>query len=395
MATGSQRSRGDTLELAHHYVGGDGEAALQALLSGFEEQNQSLTVRETQYDDLRLQVKNRILGQDPPEVWSGWPGGEIQGYEDVGVVLDVTDTWESSGMVDGYRDVVADAARVDGRYYAVPLTVHRINDLYVHTEVAADLGVDPGRASGPTELVEMLEAAATSGDQRGILLPMADPFPTLQLWEVIVLGLADHQTFRAITGGEAARHRDTVVAALELVDRIADMAGGDSVYEGLTDANEQFREGVAPVYPQGDWAGGVFVEADDFTFEREWDRVPFPGTENMYAVVIDTLIPSASADLETISPFLEYAGSPDAQERFARKKGSIPARGDVSATGFDDFVRSQLDQFDRATDHPQTITHGLSVAPDQLVDLKTTVAEFLDTRDASTAADEMVRILDR
>jgi glucose/mannose transport system substrate-binding protein len=395
MSGATQRLEDVALELAHHYVGGDGEAALRALLSGFERADRSVTVEDTHYDNLRLQVKSRILGQDPPDAWTGWPGGEIEGYAEVGVVADVTELWESSGMTDGYRDVAADAARVDGQYYAVPIAVHRINDLYVHTEAASAAGIDPTRAGDPAGFVEMVEEAAATTDGPGIALPMADPFPTLQLWEVILLGLAGHRTFEEITGGDAARHRDEIRRALDLVDRLATAAGDGSLYETLTDANEQFQAGTVPVYPQGDWAAGVFDEADDFAFGTDWDRVPFPGTENMYAVVLDAVIPSASSDNDGLETFLEYAGSADGQERFSRKKGSLPARADVSMEGFGEFARSQKTQFDRATEHPQSITHGLSVSPAQLVDLKTAIAEFLDRRDVDATADEMVGVFDR
>jgi glucose/mannose transport system substrate-binding protein len=395
MSGATQRLQNVSLELAHHYVGGDGEAALQALLSGFREREGSVSVQETQYDNLRLQVKSRILGQDPPDAWTGWPGGEIEGYAEVGVVADVTDRWEASGMADGYQAVAADAARVDGEYYAVPIAVHRINDLYVHTDAAASVGIDPGRAGDPKAFVEMVEQAAAETDGPGIALPMADPFPTLQLWEVILLGSAGHRTFEAITDGNAAAHRGEIRQALALVDRLAAVAGDDAIYETLTDANEQFQAGTVPVYPQGDWAAGVFAETDDFTFGTDWERVPFPGTEDMYAVVIDAVIPSASSDSDALDRFLTYAGSPDGQERFSQKKGSLPARADVSMEGFGEFARSQKTQFDRATEHPQSITHGLSVSPAQLVDLKVAIAEFLDHRDVDETADEMVGIFDR
>jgi len=395
MSGGSQRLRTDRLELVHHYVGGDGEAALQSLLAGFGERHSELSVRETHYDNMRLRVKSRILGQDPPDAWTGWPGGEIEGYADVNVVADITELWEATGMVENYREVAADAARVDGRYYAIPITVHRINDLYVNVEAAEAAGIDPAQTRDPTEFVEQLEAADDESEGPTMLLPMADPFPTLQLWEVTLLGLSDHRTFREITDGNAARHRDAIRRAMEHVGRFAAVASDDAVYEGLTDTNEQFVDGAAPVYPQGDWAGGVFVETDDFTFGADWDRIAFPGTENMYAVVLDAVIPSASSESDALTTFLEYVGSADAQERFARNKGSLPARTDVSMQGFGDFARSQKTQFDQSTEHPQTITHGLSVSPAQLVDLKSAIATYLDSRDEAATTDEMIEIFDR
>lgn len=394
MSGGFQRERTGTLELVHHYIGGDGAAALDALLEGFRERHGSITVRETQYDNMRLQVKSRILGQDPPDAWTGWPGGELDGYVDVNVAADITEVWEESDMVSNYRSVVADAAMQDGNYFAVPIAVHRINDLYLHSETVDAAGIDPETASNPTDLVEMLGQVADETEGPGILLPMADPFPVLQLWEVTLLGLFDHRTFEAITDGNAGRYRNEIQQALEHIAEFAELAPDDAIYSGLTDANEHFIDGAAPVYPQGDWAAGVFNDTAEFEFGTDWDRIPFPGTENMFGVVLDCVIPSAEADMDTLSSFLAYAGSTDGQERFSRKKGSLPARTDTSMQGFNEFSRSQKEQFDRSTEQPQTITHGLSVTPGQLVDLKSAIASFIDSWDERETTEEMVAIFD-
>jgi glucose/mannose transport system substrate-binding protein len=243
MSGSSRRLHASQLELVHHYVGGDGQSALRALLSGFDEGNSEYSVSEIKYDNMRLRVKSRILGQEPPDAWTGWPGSETEGYADVNVAADITELWEATGMIDSYRAVAADAARVNGRYYAIPITVHRINDLYINVEAAEATGIDPARASDPTEFVEQLEAVDSESDGPTMLLPMADPFPTLQLWEVTLLGLSDHRTFQEITDGNAARHHDTIRRAMEHVGRFAAVASDDAVYEGLTDANGQFLGG--------------------------------------------------------------------------------------------------------------------------------------------------------
>ncbi|MFB6073389.1 MAG: ABC transporter substrate-binding protein [Haloarculaceae archaeon] len=394
MSTGLQGQRADALELAHHYVGGDGAAALGALLDGFRQRHGGIAVEETQYDSHRLQIKSRILRSDPPDVWTGWPGGEIEGYVDANTVADITDLWEESDMLDQYRPVVADASRVDGDLYAVPVTIHRINDLYVHADRASELGVDPTDASDPAELASLLESATAGTDAPGILLPMSDPFPVLQLWEVSLLGRQDHRTFQAITDGNAAANRSAIADALEQVTAFADLAPDESLYDDLTDANAEFVDGEVPVYPQGDWAAGVFVEETGFEFEREWHRVPFPGTESMYAVVMDAFIPSAESDSAALETFLQYVGSADAQERFARNKGSIPPRKDASMDGFSDFGRDQYRDLDRSREQPQSITHGLSVTPAQLVDLKSAMAQFVDHWDVEATTNELIDVFD-
>lgn len=393
MSGRTQRGRSKTLELAHHYVGGDGATALQAFVEGFRSTHTDVTFEETQYDNMRLRVKGRILDEQPPDLWTGWPG-EVQTYADVEVVADITDIWESTDLRSNYRSAAVDASQVDGRFYTVPTAVHRFNDLYLHTSTVEAAGIEPQRASDPGELIEMLRQVDERIDGSGFMLPMADPFTVLQLWEVVLLGLEDHRTFEQITGGNAARNRDAIQRALEHVIEFANLSSDDALYHAMTDANQYFIDGAAPVYAQGDWAAGVFSDTDGFEYGTDWERIPFPGTENQFGVVMDSLIPHVDADTDTLHEFLTYAGSPKAQETFNQRKGSLPARADVSMDGFSPFAQSQKDELDRAREQPQSITHGLSVTPLELVDLKSIIAEFIDTWDTEATTDQMVEVFD-
>lgn len=393
MAGTFRDGRSPSVELGHQYVGGDGAAAVDSLLEGFRRRHRAIDVEGTRYDNLRLQVKSRILKGDPPEAWIGWPGGELRGYVDAGVAGDVTDLWEETDLADAIRPFAAESCRVDGSYYAVPITIHRVNDLYVHTARCEEVGLDPSAASGPADLVEALRSVAGETDAAPVLVPMSDPFAVLQLWEVTLLGLHGATTFERVAGGDAAAHRDAVRSALSTVADLASVAPDGSLYDSLTDANEAFRDGGGLVYPQGDWAGGAFVEADGFEYGVDWDRVPFPGTEDAYVLVQDAVVPSADAEGEGVDAFLEHAGSAGAQAEFNRLKGSLPPRADAPMDAFTEFGRDQERLLERSRHQPKTVAHGLSVTPAQLVDLKSAVAEFVDSWDVDGTADEMVRIL--
>lgn len=393
MASTLGKERSLTVEIGHHYVGGDGAAAFSSLAEGFRRRNQSVNLQETQYDNLRLQVKSRILKQDPPDAWTGWPGGEMAGYVEANTVRDITDFWTEGDLDRQIRPFIKDTCMVGDSYHAVPISTHRVNDLYVHVETAEELGVDPATASDPAELVEVL-SQVDDDDVASVLVPMADPFVVLQLWELTLLGLYDHATFRSVTAGNATANRDAIRSALETVADLAALAPDASLYHSMPDGNDMFVDGEALAYPQGDWAGGVFVETDGFEYRTDWERAAFPGTENMYDIVLDSIIPSETADGEAVETFLEYAGSTEAQESFNRLKGSIPPRKDVSTSGFSEFARAQEQSLDRSTEQPQSITHGLSTSTAQLVDLKSVIAEFVDTWDAQQATREMVEIFD-
>ncbi|MFC6973588.1 hypothetical protein ACFQL1_01210 [Halomicroarcula sp. GCM10025709] len=56
---------GADVELLHRLVGGDGGAALEALLEGFTQQHPGVPLSDVTNENLSLTVKSRILKEDP------------------------------------------------------------------------------------------------------------------------------------------------------------------------------------------------------------------------------------------------------------------------------------------------------------------------------------------
>ncbi|MCU4716462.1 ABC transporter substrate-binding protein [Halapricum hydrolyticum] len=378
-------------ELLHRMVGGDGEAAMSALLEGFQSRHPGVSLGDVTDENLSLTVKSRILKENPPDVWVEWPGKNLAPYVEAGVLADVSDVWTDAAMEREYLDGPRSAATFEGTYHAVPLNIHRINNLFYNVELAVEAGVDPSSVSSPREFVELLRQVEVETGQVGMLLPMKNPWTVLQLWETVLLGEHGHDVYQSVTDGEAGRHRRAIEDALDIVSAYADLATDDALYVSLTDANERFIEGESVFFHQGDWAAGAYTETDGFRYGSNWDHVPFPGTEGRYAMNMDAVIASEATDNdEAVEAFLRYAGSADGQRRFNQKKGSIPPRTDVAMGQFTGFLQRQHEDFESSRSQPLSITHGLGVRPEQLIELKTAIASFVAERDVDAAASEMV-----
>ncbi|MUV89517.1 extracellular solute-binding protein [Halapricum sp. CBA1109] len=134
------------VELLHRLVGGDGATALSAFLEGFTDRHSDVPLEDVTDENLSLTVKSRILKESPPDVWIEWPGKNLSPYVDAGVLADVDDVWEGRDMARQYLDGPRKAARFDGTYRAVPLNIHRINNLFYNADLVAEAGVDPAGA---------------------------------------------------------------------------------------------------------------------------------------------------------------------------------------------------------------------------------------------------------
>ena len=79
--------------------------------------------------------------------------------------------------------------------------------------------------------------------------------------------------------------------------------------------------------------------------------------------------------------------------RFNEAKGSLPPRTDVTIDSFSPFHRSQYDDFNRSRSQPPSITHGLAVAPDVLIELKSSIATYVTTWDLDETTRRFVTAL--
>jgi len=383
------------VELLHRLVGGDGGAAVDAFLEVFRQRYPDTDLDDVTNENLSLEVKSRILQEDSPDVWIEWPGKNLKPYVDSHTIRDVSDVWEAEDMESNYLDGPRAASQFDGSYWAVPLNIHRINNLFFNVDHVADLGVDPTAVDSPRALADVLEAIDDQSGHTPMGFPMKNPWTVLQMWETVLLGEHGHETYRAVTDAKASVHRRAIADSLDIVARYGECATDDKLYTSLTDANERFVEGESVFFHQGDWAAGAYTEMASFDYGEHWDHVPFPGTDGLYAMNMDAVIASEATDNpDAVSSLLSYAGSAEGQERFNRKKGSIPPRTDVDTSDFTEFLQEQQTDFERSAAQPLSITHGLGVRPGQLVELKTAMSEFVSSWDAEATADALVEVFE-
>ncbi|AWB26867.1 ABC transporter substrate-binding protein [Halococcoides cellulosivorans] len=378
------------VELVHRLAGGDGRAALEAFLAGIDD----VRVETTLVDDVGLTVKTRLLREEAPDCWIGWPGRTLEPYVQAGMLADAGPVWTDDVRA-AYREGPREAARIDGVFRAVPITIHRINNLFFHPDPVDRAGVDLERVDSPAALIDALERIDEAVEAHPIAFPMKNPWTVLQAWETILVALAGASGYREILDGRVRDHRDAVERALDIVARLADLAAPDALYSSLTRANDRFIEGSAVTITQGDWVAGQYVDRADMEYGTDWDHVAVPGTGDAYVMNMDAVVATAAEDrdLDAVHALLAYAASVDGQRRFNQKKGSIPPRSDVSMDAFGPFRQDQARAFDAARSQPVSLTHGLGVSPTRLVECKTAMAAFVAERDVGATTTALVDAL--
>lgn len=383
-----------TVSFAHWWESGDGGDGLSALIDGFNEQSSGIDVEPTQATNLSLKIKTDILREQPMDVWTEWPGASTVPYRESGTLADLSAVWHDTCLEENCREGAKRAARDDGRYFTIPLNIHRSNNLFYDPQRLDAAGIDPTQISDPESFLDIL-AQIEDEVEVPLLLPMKNPWLALQMWETILLGSTSVSTYEEIINGNAARHERAIREALSLLDSYTNYTSDSSLFTSLTDANSRFRDGTGVFYAQGDWVVPGFTEAAGFELGERWDCVAFPGTEDAYVMVMDGLMVSnVAGDDDAVDEFVRYVASRDAQRRFNVRKGSLPPRTDVSVDGFSQFHKRQRQELSRVAHQPLSLTHGLAIEPVALIESKNAIATFLSEWDAEGCARSLVSALE-
>ncbi len=382
-----------TVELLHGWSGGDGKAAFDSMREGFEEEypDAELNVQAiggSANTSLNTKVQQRVKNDDPPSSWADWPGANLQQFTDADAFGDIGDSVWTDEVRDAYLKGPMDAAKVDGTFVAVPTNIHRINNLFYNKSVVESAGVDPASIDSPNALVDALETVESETDAVGYAHSLKGPWTSLQLFATVFIGQHGSGAYDKFINGNGKKAQ--VAKSLETLASYAEYMPDDASSISFQEAGTMVQKGNAAFMHQGDWLAGMF-QGSDFEFEAGWGHVPYPGTEGVYQLNMDSWVyPTNNPSPEGTKNWLKYCASKDAQKRFNKQKGSIPPRSDVSMDEFPAFQTQQFEEFTNSDSQPPSLAHGLAVPKAQLSALSTALSDKFDhtsdTVDATATA---------
>jgi len=331
-------------------------------------------------------IQNRVLDENPPSTFQIWPGEALRPYTDADLLRDIGDSVWDDEMREAYLDGVRDVAAPDGDLVSVPINIHRLNNLFYNVEVVESADVDPTDLDDPEQLLDALATVAEETDAVPMAHQTGSPWSTVQLWETVFVGEQGVDAFQDLVGGDVESLEDELKSALERCNEYAEYYPEDAGSISWDQGNAQVINGEAAFIHQGDWAAGQYRAADGFEYESDWNTTTFPGTDGVYASVMDSFVfPTNNPSPDATEKFLNYCGTVDAQERFNPIKGSIPPRTDVPDDEFGPFLTSQLGDFEDSTEQPPTIAHGTAVRPETKSAIEEAFSGFLEDGDVQAA----------
>jgi glucose/mannose transport system substrate-binding protein len=382
----------EPIELLHAWSSGDGNAAIAALIEGFQEAHPDVEFAEEPVNgaargNLDQVVSNRLQANDPPSTFQTWPGKTLEKFGEAYADIE-GDVW-TQDLKDNYLPGPKAQAQLDGTFVTVPLNIHRINNLFYNTAVVEEAGVDPTSLSTPADVVDACATIASETDAVPFAQQTSGAWSTVQLWETVFLAEAGIDGYNAFLEGEG--DVDQVQAALENVVALSEYYPDDASSISFTEANTMVMEGDAAFIHQGDWAAGAYSGTDDFNYGEDWSQVTYPGTSGNYLLNMDSFPYFANnPSPEATKTFLSYCGSAEGQVLFNKEKGSIPPREDADVSSLNTFQQDQFDDFTSADNQPPSIQHGLGVSPGVSTNIGEAFSGFLESYDAEQTAQALV-----
>ena len=379
------------VEVFSWWTGGGEAAGLDAMIKIFNAEYPDIeflnaAVAGGAGTNARAVLATRLQAGDAPDSWQGHAGQELIGtYVAGGQLEPLNFLYDQEGWLDVMPETLIPLISDGGNIYSVPVNIHRANVLWYNPDVLTENGVEV-----PATMEAWFAAMETLKDA-GVETPLAmgEQWTALHLFETVLLGSMDTDTYNGLWNGDTDWAAPEVTAALENFDMILGYTNSDAASLSWQDASQLVVEGDAAFNVMGDWAEGYFRELGKEPMTG-YGWAPVPGTGGTFQFLSDSFVLAANAPhRDAAIAWLTVAGSKAGQDAFNPVKGSIPARSDGDKDLYGVYLQSAMD--DWANDVVAgSLTHGVVANDSWKTEIDTAMGLFLGTRDVAGFQDALV-----
>lgn len=308
-----------------------------------------------------------IMAGKPPEAFQVHCGPEMISYflaapGKEADFVDLTSIGRETGVIE---TAVGQVCMLSGKLYTTPVNLHRANLIFMNKEILDKNGIKP-----PTTLDELISASKAL-HAKGIPAMVqagADLFTVLHLWEQILLAVAGPLKFIEFMYGTLDPGDPSIKKATEIFLELAVTFPPDWPALDWTGAVDRVVRGLGAFHVDGDWAVGLIYTAhpgvemcpiDAITPTCKIIVAPFPGTGDVYNMVIDAVgVPKGPAQNLGID-FAKYFTSREGQKVFNPLKGSIAVYPDIPPDIYPTVIQKwEVEQYRKSKYQVFSLTHG-------------------------------------
>jgi glucose/mannose transport system substrate-binding protein len=374
------------LEIFSWWTSGGEAAALEELFKAYNTSFPNVKITNSAIaggggNAAQAVLQTRLAGNNPPDSWQSHIGHELfDGYVAAGYCAPMTSIYQSQGWNDVVPQGLIEQVTKDNDQYAVPVGVHRGNDLWYNKKVLSDAGIKIGDTLSMDDFLSALETLKGKGVV-GLGLGDKDPFVDAQTFENSLLGSIGSDNYQKLQTGDLSFDDKSVKDAMTTFGKLLGYINDDHSALTWDGATAKLMEGSVAFNTMGDWAWGEFVKKN-LTEEIGW--VNYPGTDGSFILVVDCFtLPKGAPHQANAEGWLKVIGSRGAQEAFNPVKGSIPPRTDIDKSKFSVYHQWSIDSFAKDTLLP-SMAHGEATTPQFKSTLYDAATAFVTDKDVDT-----------
>lgn len=325
-----------TAEVIHSWTSGSESAAIHEIVTAFERRGG--TWSETAVTGIhagRALAISRIAGRQPPTAMQWTISRAVRDFAQQGLLEPLDARAQREGWAKRYSPYIYAKMQSEGHVVMAPLAIHGGNWLFVSNKVLAEAG-----ETAPKTWDEFF-ALADRLKARGIT-PLAfsgEAWTQALVFQNVMLGVGGKAFYRAIMEAHdpAAALSPTMMRVFDVFGRLRDVVDAGVSSRTWNAASGMVVAGKAAMQIGGDWTKGEF-KAAGLEPGRDYQCLPTPGTQGSYIIYGETFVfPLGRGDRGKAARemLLDTIGDPAVIQRFAAKKGAVPARLNVEPLNAD------------------------------------------------------------
>jgi glucose/mannose transport system substrate-binding protein len=337
LAAAQALATGPKAEVVHWWTSGGESAAVRTLADAYRAAGGVwIDMAVALGEQARAVAINRIVGGNPPTAAQFNTSKQFLDIVEQGMLTPMDEVAQRDGWDKFLPEIVLNAVRVKGHYYAVPVNIHMPTWLWYSKPAlqAAGVAAEPQSMDELFAALDKLKAAGLVGLAHGG-----------QSWQ-------DNTVFTAVlanAGGrelylKVLRDRDAAVIqsdafrqVLLTFKRLQGYVDKGSPGRNWNDATALLINGKAGFQFMGDWAKGEFSLAGKVP-GRDYGCIPGFGPNAPYIIQGDVFVfPKSKSPhgLKAQQLLASVITAPATQVAFSQRKGSIPIRTDVDTSKLD------------------------------------------------------------
>lgn len=362
---GDDSAAGDgdvTIRWWHNANNDPGLSFWEDVAQEYMDENPGVTVdiSPVQNEELRDEIPIALQGNDPPDLFQQWGGGEMRDQVDAGKLQDIT------ADVEPWIDEMEPSAanwQVDGQQYGLPYTVGVVGFWYNQ-----DLFEEAGVEEAPETWDDLIDAidALKAADITPIAVGSQDRWPDRFYWEYLAVRTCSQEAIEQSVADYDFSDPCWVTAG-ETLDELLEAEPFNEGFlatpaqQGSASSAALVGNGEAAMELQGHWNGDQMrtLSEDGEGLGDALGWFPFPALPDSPGDAGEALVGggdgfscSAQAPPECVD-FLSYIVSPEVQERWAGLDIGPPVRAG-SESGTEDENLQTIVEFRDSSPYVQT-----------------------------------------